>query len=112
MTTLDYGVNVYPGATKGQPPISVDTEIIAMIGVFPTDKEANWTKGHSEEWYKCTSLDDFKSAYGTETFWGTNNLARSAGYVTPKSAICILEGGVYPLLIYNVFDPFPNQGQK
>jgi hypothetical protein len=103
--TNTYGVNVYPGATKGQPPISVDTEIIAMVGMFPVDKEANATKGHPQEWYRVISLDDFKSAYGTETFWGTNNLDRSAGFVTPKSAITILEGGVWPLLIYNIFDP-------
>jgi len=102
--TLKYGVNVYPGPTKGQPPLSVDTEIIAMIGCFPVDKETDPTKGHPLEWYKVTSLEDFKAAYGLEEFWGTGNLARSAGFVTPKSAQAILEGGVRPLLVYNIFD--------
>jgi len=104
MTTLDYGVNVFPGATKGQPPLSVDTEIIALIGMFPADKAASATKGHPLEWYKCTGLEDFKSAYGLEEFWGTGQLLRSVGFVTPKSAQTLFEGGITPILIYNIFD--------
>lgn len=103
--TEKYGVNVFPGPTKGSPPLSVDTEIIALIGLFPIDKATDPTKGHPLEWYECNSWLDFKAAYGYEEFWGVDTLLRSAGFQTPKSAKRLIEGfALRPVLIYNIFD--------
>jgi hypothetical protein len=103
--TVTHGVNVYAGPTKGQPPIKVDSELTAMVGFFPVDKDTNPTKGKPKEWYECTSWEDYKSAYGFTEFWGTGQLARAL-FPTPKSVQTLMQTfGVRPVLIYNVFDP-------
>jgi len=109
MTLVSYGVNVYQGPTKGQPPLQVDSEIPAIIGAFPCDDGAGYEIGKPLEWYACTSWEDFQNQYGDIAVWGTGNLDRSDGWNAYKSIERIMYGfGIYPVLIYNVLDPSTN----
>lgn len=106
MTKVKYGVNVFSGPTKGQPPLQVDSEITAIVGAFPADTGAGNEIGKSKEWYACTSWEDFLSKYGGEETWGAGNLNRSDGWNAFKSVKTIMKTfGVRPVLIYNVIDP-------
>jgi len=110
MTLLKYGVNVYAGPTKGQPPLNVDSELTAIIGAFPADNGAGYEIGQSNTWYAATSWEDFKGKYGGEEIWGAGNLERSQGWNANKSVERLMSGfGMYPVLIYNVLDPDSHQ---
>lgn len=103
--TITYGAETLQGSTKGQPPVSVATEIIAVIGCSPVDKEVAPTKGNPLVWKEIVSFDSYKSLYGHEEFWGTGKLDRSVGFVTPKSLKTLLDTfSVTPVLFYNFFD--------
>lgn len=106
MSTVDFGVNVIAGATVGQPPIQVDSEIVALFGAFPVDKLASPSYGKPDQWYRCLNWEDYKNKYGFEELWGAGNLNRSDGWNAVKSAQTIMDTfGVYPVLIRNVLDP-------
>lgn len=104
--TLTYGVETLQGPTKGAKPLSVATEIIALYGCFPVDKETSPTKGYPLQWREELSWTTYQSGYGGEEFWGASTLNRSGGFVTPKSCETLLNlFALTPVLIYNFFDP-------
>ena len=107
---VTYGVNVYQGETRGQPPLQVESEIPAIFGAFPCDNESSPSMGYPNEWKEVTSWADFKDKYGFEEQWGSGLLERSDGWNASKSVYRIMSGfGLYPVLIYNVLDPATHQ---
>lgn len=106
--TVKYGVNVQFGETIGGSPVSVDSEIPFIVGLFPV--EDNNTDTYSDnmgafgEISLVTSWDSFVSTYGDENFWGA--MPRSAGWNAYKTIKHLSKtNGITPLLVYNCFDP-------
>ena len=101
-----YGVNAILGDTLGAPPITVASEIPAVIGMFPCNKKVDATKGKPGQWYRNLSWTDYKDKYGFEELWGSGNLKRSDGWNAPKTIETLQKQfGLYPVLTYNLLDP-------
>lgn len=96
---LNYGVNSSIGSTIGQSPIEISLVTPMIFGAWPADTGS----GKSKEIYKVTSYDDYKANYVDEAEFG--ELKRDDGWNGHKTAKTWLENGLYPVLIYNAFDP-------